>query len=113
VIRDFLWHHEDDDANDRDSPRRSGTQVARAPHIQPKPARRARQSHDNAVAMRAAKYCAHWPAVELRPADVTGGAAATAADSRSGHLEREDLTQEARGGVSVEGKSGVILSHVP
>ena len=85
--------------------------MARAPHIQPKPARRACQSHDNAVAMRAAKYCAHRPAVELRAADVTGETAATAADLRSRHLEREDLTQEARGGVPVEGKSGFVLSH--
>src|SRR5215471_16543898 len=86
-------------------------QMARAPHVQPKSARRARQSHDNAVAMSAAKYSAHCPAVESRPADVTGETAAVAADLGSRRVEREDFTQKARGGVSVEWKSGLILSH--
>jgi hypothetical protein len=48
----------------------------------------------------------------LRSADVTGGAAATTADLRGRHLEREDFAQKPCGGVSVEWKSGLILSHV-
>src|SRR5215469_8215695 len=86
-------------------------QMARAPHVQPKSARRARQSHDNAVAMSAAKYRAHCPAVESCTPDVSGDTAATAADLSSRRVEREDFTQKARGGVSVEWKSGLILSH--
>jgi hypothetical protein len=67
------------------------------------------QSHDNAVAVSAAKYCSHDPAVDSRLADLGDGTAADARDFGSGHVEGEKLTQKPGGSVSVERKAGFFL----
>ena len=95
------------------SRRSSGVKPTRAPHIEPDSDRCMRQSHNNAVAVSAAKYCPHLSAVESRLSEVGGGTAAAAADLSSRHVESKYFAQKASGGVSVEWKMGFILIHSP
>src|SRR5262245_11828874 len=64
-----------------------GKQSARAPHVEPKPGRCVDQSHDNAVAVGAAKYRSHEPTVDSRLADLSDDAAADACDFGNCHIE--------------------------
>jgi hypothetical protein len=88
---------------------RSGEQTARASHVEPDSDRRAYQSHDNAIAVGAAKYCSHDPAVDPRLADHGDETAAAARDLGSCHVECEEFTQKPGGSVSVERKVGFFL----
>jgi hypothetical protein len=67
------------------------------------------QSHYNAVAVSAVKYCSHEPTVNSRLSDLGDDTAVVARNFGSRHVQREEFTQKPCGGVSVQWKAVFFL----
>ena len=64
---------------------------------------------DDAVAVGAAKYCSHDPAVNSRLADFGDDSTAAAGDFGNRHVEGKEFPQKPRSGVSVKRQASYFL----
>lgn len=79
----------------------SKSEVARPRHLKPVTIRCVNRSHDDAVAVRTPKNCAHGRRVQMQRPHGSGKATRLTLGLRRCHIENEEFLKEARGRIAI------------